>query len=292
MNPAQTLKNQQEATNKALRALSHRIMQFKEKVNQSSLSQKMKDGYLDILNKEMAKINNVKEQVNKPNKNSYQASLDIKKHMQQTSKIALNLKTIDGALTSAATKAQKTNPARNSTRPLANTPPKQAAYDFPEVPTGFHPKKPAKAPPPTVPSATLGKFVAVDKQLSSMNSKLRELQSLKLDSTEKKVERYALVHEIKKEQAALQNQLNRIVNYINTAKAPLSRAQDAALNKELDKTSKKISHHENRITKAYVNGMPKAPKTARLRQDLNKLRDKSKKNDGGNKPSNNRSMNP
>jgi hypothetical protein len=272
MNPAQTLKNRQEATSKALHTLNNRIMQFKEKINQSSLSQKMKDGYLNILNKEMAKINNVKEQVNNPNKNTYQASLDIKKHMQQTSKIGLNLKTIDGALTSAVAKAQKTNPAHNSTPPLANTPPKQ---------------KP-KTPPPTVSRATLGKFVDVDKQLNTMNSKLRELQSLKLDSTKKKVERYALVHEIKKEQAALQNQLNKIVNYINTAKAPLSRAQDAALNKELDKTSKKISHHENRITKAYVDGMPKAPKTARLRHDLNQLRDKSHKNDGENKPPNHR----
>lgn len=244
MNSIQKIKELHQQATIGLNNLLEHSMGLKRAVEQSTLSERLKSGYLKLLNKKISQLETLKQQLATPQQNYFQTFTGIREQSGILVNIKEDLKKIKEAFETA----------NINTMPVA--------------PTGPVIIQGRQSSPPRTPdyvSKTIEKFTNVQMQLKGLDAHLLALNSSPTTTTEHKVERVAKVTGFLKSKTALQTELDTIGRTISTTRTTFTKAECASLDQRLAIITQKMMSLQSKITIALMDTAPAAPTHSPIR---------------------------
>lgn len=244
---------------------SARLQSMRLTFNQLNLPLSTKQHYLDIIDRNLTQLEEVKTKISKRDSNTFKDYMNVQQQASQY--VALNkdvkkdMNTIEAflaKLTGPRQTVPQSNASKLSRTNTATAIPPQATtfYDFPEVPTGY--RTPPASTPRTAPVLGLDTVVRINSQLSQSKSDIVSLiQLMPNRTTEDKVKRTATYSSLDKEQKSLQKELDIVGRIVNKT-TPLNPLEKAKL-RGVDDLERRVSAFNRKISNQIIAQAPKAP---------------------------------
>ena len=248
-----------QAVNNALPKVLAHIAELQNSVQNSNLSERQKSGYLSILQRSHADYLQIKNRMSTVDPNSFKEYQSMVEQYSKLLKLVEDIKKIR-----EATNASLSPVSRRAASP-ARTETSVPETDFPDVPTGKivinqTVYSPVSESTPNVPAEKISRFIAITDKVRELKNSIDTIRGLPAKTTEQKVERYALVSPLIKEQQALQKRLDTLGRSINSTRVPLTTQQIARLDQSLNEISQQADVLNRRMARAY-SALPTAPST-------------------------------
>lgn len=248
----------------------NRLLQMKSVLAQSGLSEPTKRSYLDLIERKLAQLEEVKTNISKSEVKPFEDHKNVK--AQKSRYIAINhdINSIEAHLGNVA-RPRQTTPQRSastlsSTNAASSIPARSATpvyssvtYNLPDAPTGPLIRKTPVAPT-IVPDEILNEVVAINSQLRQTKESISSLfHLLPTRTTEEKGKRLGTCNELNNKRNSLQAELDMIGKSLNSRTTPLSPQENVRMTRNLVKLKEKITVFNDQILRQIVAQAPKAP---------------------------------
>lgn len=221
-----------------------RLIKMKSELEQSGFSDKIKQGYVELIDKKLQQLKEVQFHLSKSDKNTYKDFVMVEQQTRRCIAVVQDINHIDAHFRTKLVNQKQTD----------------LSLTLPDAPTHRISINKSSATPTTVPAATLEKIVVINSKLSEVKGSIDKLVSmLPNKTTEEKVHRSATYQMLHKQQEAFQSELDGIGKSLHKRNTPLTTQQTASIHQKLATLEQKIVAFCNQISAKVLANAPKAP---------------------------------